>query len=211
MKMKQKSLISTIGWLTLVVFAQSIKTVVANSDIVAIDVLLDPDKNMLDSAKAYNKMMRKNYSGPGSFSLDDSYVPHLTVMQCHVKRADHQSIYSAVSKVIKEEQPTKGNQTARSFYYLPMGGLGLAGITTDTTTQLMRFQSKLIEVMKPFIVVGTDATFVQNENGKPITAGTSEYVNGFISGYSGVNYNPHVTIGLANLPQFKRKPKSKWT
>jgi hypothetical protein len=98
-----------------------------------------PDKTMLDSTKAYNEMMRKNYSGPGSFSLDYSHMPHVTALQCFVKRADLHSIYSAFSKVIKEEQPTNGNLTARSFYYLPIGGLGLAVITTDTTTQLMRF------------------------------------------------------------------------
>ncbi|MCK7517513.1 MAG: hypothetical protein MZV64_07220 [Ignavibacteriales bacterium] len=55
------------------------------SEVIAIDVLLDPDKTMLDSAKVYNKLMRNNYSGPGSFELDAIHTPHITVLQCFIK------------------------------------------------------------------------------------------------------------------------------
>jgi hypothetical protein len=209
-----KKSIFKISYFSALLCALTVNIVTAQSDITAIDVLLDPDKTMLDSAKFYNDLMRKNYSGPGSFSLDASHTPHVTVLQCFVKSSDLKKVYAAVSKVVKKEQPTKDKLTAKGFYYIPVGTLGLAGITTDTTVKLMRFQAKLIEAVKPFIVEGTNAAFVQNANGKPITAGTAEYVNGFIPDHSGTKYNPHVTIGLANadfLKELLTKPYSKFT
>ena len=212
--MKQKSFIKIIAFLTPILLLSSFKYISAQSGISAIDVLLDPDKAMLDSAKAYNDLMRKNYSGAGSFSLDAAHNPHITVLQCFVKIADLEKVYAAVAKVVKSEQPTKEKLTGSGFYYIPVGGLGLAGITADTTGGLMSFQSKLIKAVKPFIVGGTDAAFIQNANGTPIAAGTTEYVNGFIPDHSGAKYNPHVTIGLAREPFLKEllaKPYHRFT
>jgi hypothetical protein len=196
--MKQKSFIKIFACLGLILFSCSIKNAFAQPGIAAIDVLLDPDHTMLDSAKVYNNLMRKNYNGPGSYALDAVHNPHITVLQCFVKTSDLEKVYAAVSKVVKSEQPTKEEITTSGFYYLPYKGLGLAGITATPTPALLGFQAKLIEAVKPFIVPGNDAAFVQNKNGTPIAAGSSDYVNGFIPDHSGAKYNPHVTIGLAH-------------
>ncbi len=186
----------------------------AQSDIAAIDILLEPDQTMLDSAKVYNKIMQQNYSGPGSYSLDELHTPHITVLQCFVKSNDLERVYAAVAAVVKREKPTNEKLTSKGFYYFPTNDLGLAGITIDTTPALMRFQSKIIEALKPFIVQGTNAAFVQNTNGSPIAKGSDSYVNGFIPDHSGAKYNPHVTIGLANqdfLDELLKKPYHKFT
>jgi len=186
----------------------------AQSDITAIDVLLNPDQTMLDSAKVYNRMMQKNYSGPGSYSLDELHTPHITVLQCFVRTADLGKVYSAVAKVVKSENPTNEKITTSGFYYFPYKNLGLAGITATPSPGLLSFQSKVIEALKPFIVVGTDAAFVQNTDGTPIAAGSTEYVNGFIKDHAGAKYNPHVTIGLAHedfLKELIAKPYNKFT
>jgi hypothetical protein len=169
----------------------------AQSDLMAIDILLDPDETMLDSAKFYNDLMRENYSGPGSFSLDAANNPHITVLQCFVKRADLEKVSASVALVIEREKPLNDELTTSGFYYIPLNGLGLAGITANTTPKLLIFQSKIIEALRPFLQVGNNAGFVQNADGKEITAGTKEYVNAFVPEHSGVKYNPHVTIGLA--------------
>ncbi len=141
--------------------------------------------------------MQQNYSGPGSFALDAAHNPHITVLQCFVKRADLEKVSAAVAGVIESEKPLNDELTASGFYYIPLNGLGLAGITAKTTPKLLSFQSKIIEALKPFMEVGTDAGFVQNADGKEIAAGTKEYVNAFVPEHSGAKYNPHVTIGLA--------------
>jgi hypothetical protein len=168
------------------------------SDIIAIDILLDPGKTMLDSAKAYNKLMQQNYSGTGSYSLDELHRPHITVLQCFVKSTELDKVYAAVGKVVQSEQITNQEITTSGFYYFPYKGLGLAGITVTPSSKLLSFQAKIIEALTPYIVVGTDAAFVQNTNGSAIAAGSSDYVNRFIPDHSGPKYNPHVTIGLAH-------------
>jgi hypothetical protein len=177
-------------------------------------VLLDPDQAMLDSAKVFNSIMRNNYSGPGSFELDAIHTPHITVLQCFVKTSDLKAVYAAVTKVVESENPTIENLTANGFYYIPLNDLGLAGVTADTTSALLRFQVKLIEAVKPFMQVGTNAAFVQNADGTPIAAGTADYINGFVPDHSGAKYNPHVTIGLAHEPFLKEllaKPFNNFT
>lgn len=212
--MKQNSFIKIISILAMILFSSSFKYASAQPAITAIDVLLDPDQTMLDSAKVYNDLMRENYNGPGSFALDAIHNPHITVLQCFVKTADLEKVYAAVAKLVKNEKPTKEKLTASGFYYIPLNGLGLAGITADTTSKLMSFQAKLIEAVKPYFVKGTDAAFVQNANGAPIAAGTTDYVNGFVPHHSGAKYNPHVTIGLAHedfLKDLVAKPYNKFT
>ncbi|MBX7110113.1 MAG: 2'-5' RNA ligase family protein [Chitinophagales bacterium] len=212
--MKQLSSIKSISFLALVLFTFSLRPAYAQSDIVAIDVLLNPDQTMLDSAKAYNLLMQRNYSGPGSYSLDELHTPHITVLQCFVKKSDLEKVYDAVSKVVKNENPMKEKLSSKGFYYFPTNDLGLAGITIDTTPALMRFQARIIEKLRPFIVTGTNAAFIQNADGTPIAKGSDTYVNGFIPDHSGAKYNPHVTIGLAHQDFLKgllAKPYNKFT
>lgn len=196
--MSQKSSIRIIGSVALLLILFAFNTVKAQTKISAIDVLLDPDQTMMDSAKVYNDLMRKNYNGPGSFALDVAHNPHITVLQCFVLSSDLDKVYAAVAKVVKSENPANDALTASGFYYIPLSGLGLAGITAMSTPKLLSFQAKIIEVLKPFMVTGTNAAFVQNADGKDIAAGTSEYVNAFVPDHSGAKYNPHVTIGLAH-------------
>ncbi len=193
-----KSFKKKTGCFILLLFSLSFKIAIAQTSVVAIDILLEPDHIMLDSAKAYNSLMRKDYSGAGSYALDAAHQPHISVLQCFVKKTDLEKVYSSVAKVVKREQPTDEKLKSKGFYYIPFKGLGLAGITIHPTIKLLNFQSSLISALKPFIVAGTDAAFIQNAGGKPIAQGTSEYVNAFIPEHSGANYNPHVTIGLAN-------------
>jgi hypothetical protein len=196
--MKLKSLDSIIGSVALLMILFAFNSVKAQSKLLAIDVLLDPDQTMIDSAKVYNNIMQQDYSGPGSFALDATHSPHITVLQCFVAASDLEKVKAAVGKVVKSEKPETDILTASGFYHIPLNGLGLAGITAKTTPKLLSFQSKIIEVLKPYMVNGTNAAFVQNADGKDIAAGTSEYVNAFEPDHSGAKYNPHVTIGLAH-------------
>jgi hypothetical protein len=207
--MKQKSFIKIFCSLALILFSCSFKYATAQSDIEAIDVLLNPDHTMLDSAKVYNNLMRKNYSGAGSFALDATHTPHITVLQCFVRTADLEKVYAAVAKVVESEKLSEEKLTASGFYYIPLKGLGLAGITAKPTPKLLSFQEKIIEALKSYFVKGTADAFVPNADGTPIAAPSADYVNGFVPEHSGANYNPHVTIGLASesfLKELLAKP-----
>jgi hypothetical protein len=210
--MQKKSFLRMISFFALIILSLSFKSSVAQN--IGIDILLNPDQTMLDSAKAYNELMRKNYSGPGSFSLDATHTPHVSVLQCFIEKTNLDKVIAAVDKVVRSVQPTKDKLTTKGFYFIPDKTLGLAGITISTTPELLNYQAKIIEAVKPFIVKGTDAAFVQNANGRPIVAGLTDYVNAFIPDHSGPKFLPHVTIGLAQqtfLKELKAKPYHKFT
>jgi len=212
--MKVPTSFKLISYVVLILLSGLSRYAAAQPDIAAIDILLDPDQTMLDSAKVYNARMLKNYSGPGSYSLDELHTPHITVLQCFVKTADLEKVYDAVAKVAKNEKPTKEKLMAKGLYYFPVDDLGLAGITIEPSPALLHFQSEIINALKPYIVVGTNAAFVQNTNGTPIAKGSDVYVNGFIPDHSGAKYNPHVTIGLAHADYLKdllARPFPKYT
>lgn len=189
-----KSFIKIAGFFALALFSFTYKIAMAQSDLTAIDVLLNPDHIMLDSAKVYNVKMRQNY--PGGFALDENHTPHITVLQAFVRTADLDNVYAAVAKVVQSEKPTIQKLTASGFYYLPYKNLGLAGITINPTEKLLSFQTKIIEAIKPYAGQGTSAAFVPNKDGSEITKPTIDYVLVFVPEHSGDKYNPHVTIGL---------------
>jgi 2'-5' RNA ligase superfamily len=201
--MYKKSFVKLISFLALILFSSSFKVSMAQTGVIGIDILLNPNQTMLDSAKAYNALMRKNYSGPGSFSLDAVHTPHISVLQCFIKTSDLKKVIDAVDKVVKREKPEKETLTTKGFYFLPDKTMGLAGITINTTPALLTYQSKIIEAVKPYIVTGNDSAFVQNPNGRPLVKGLTEYVNAFIPDHSGAKYLPHVTIGLAQANYLK--------
>jgi hypothetical protein len=212
--MQTKSFIKLITCLALILFSSGFKVSFAQTDVIGIDILLNPNQTMLDSAKAYNALMRKNYSGPGSFSLDAVHTPHISVLQCFIKTSDLKKVIDAVDKVVKREKPEKETLSTKGFYFLPDKTMGLAGITINTTPELLTYQSKIIEAVKPYIVTGNDSAFVQNPNGRPLVKGLTEYVNGFIPDHSGAKYLPHVTIGLAQatfLKDLMAKPYNSFT
>jgi 2'-5' RNA ligase len=176
--------------------AQESKTPAAQDSVTAIDILLKPDAVMIEKAQAANAKLRQSY--PAGYSLDATHRPHVTCLQRYVKTADLDKVYEAVGKVLAEEQPTTWKLKASKYYYLPMPDTGLAGIVVEPTDELLRFQQKLIEAVAPFTVKsGTAAAYVTTPDDPDIVPMVINYVADYVPKYSGKNFNPHVTIGVA--------------
>ena len=193
--MKIKSSMKFSALLTLILFYFSFMNVYAQSEITAIDILLDPDQVMLDSAKVFNTSMLQNY--PEGFALDANHAPHITVVQSFVRTSELDKVYAAVENVVENEKPATEILTATGMYYIPYNNLGLAGITVKTTPGLLSFQAKLLEAILPYTGKGTGEAFVPNLDSSEISKPTIDYVTAFESEHSGDKFNPHVTIGLA--------------
>jgi 2'-5' RNA ligase len=164
-------------------------------EILAINILLDPDKIMIDAAVAVNELLRSNY--PDGFALDTSHAPHITIVQRFVRAENLDKVFAAVSKVVEKEQPTQLDLTATDCYYSPYRQLGVVGITVQPTPELTAFQKKIIAAVEPFTTRdGTGAAFVPRKDGGRIDKQSVDYVKVFIGEYSGNNFNPHVTVGL---------------
>lgn len=164
-----------------------------NDEILAIDILLDPDTTLLNYSTVYNKRLKQNY--PEGFELDESHRPHITVIQAFVKKSNLINIENDLRQLIKESSLSDLELTANGLYYIPFEDKGLAGITVEKQN-LMLFHNKIIDFMKPYSEQsGKGSAFVPSPDGKPIMDATVNYVNSFVSNSSGKKFNPHVTIG----------------
>ena len=193
------SLAYTLALLALVTGCASFlpaATAADKNDIIAIDILLQPDDTMLKHAAAINNLLRKNY--PKGFALDASHRPHVTMVQRYVRTADLDKVYAAVGKALASGNVTSLKLEAYKYYYIPDGPVGLQGIVVNPTPELLKVQQAVVDAVTPFVVKnGTAAAFVAPTDGSIIVPALIEYVEVFVPDHSGEHYMPHVTTGLA--------------
>jgi hypothetical protein len=166
-----------------------------NDDVIAIDILLQPDATMLKRAAAINEQLRRDF--PKGFSLDASHRPHVTLVQRYVRTGDLDKVYAAVGKALDSAHVTSLKLEAFKYYYIADGPLGLQGIVVKSTPELLKVQQAVVNAVTPFVVKnGTAAAFVPPAEGSIVPA-LVEYVEVFVPDHSGEHYMPHVTTGLA--------------
>jgi hypothetical protein len=185
------------GW-TVVSMKDDWKTVfpTAQSAVTAIDILLEPDATMLKHCEASNARLVQVY--PKGFALDDAHRPHITMIQCFVRTADLDEVYAAAHKVLAAANVNGMKLEAFKYYYAPTGTLGVAGICTRLTTEISKLQADIIQAVKPFTVdTGPIAAFTAPHDDPATDAAIIEYVSTFASKMTGVNFNPHVSTGVA--------------
>ena len=171
--------------------------------VTAIDILLDPDATMVKHAEAANQRLLKVF--PKGFVIDKTHHPHISCLQRYVRTADLDKVYEAVGKVLAEEKPTTWKLKAYKYYYLPWKDIGLAGIVIEPTDDLIRYQRKLIDAVRPFTVeTGTAAAFVTTREDPEINQPTIDYVATYVPDQTGEKFNPHVTTGIATQDYLKK-------
>jgi phosphoglycolate phosphatase-like HAD superfamily hydrolase len=164
-------------------------------NLIAINVLLNPDAATVKRAKTVNAKLRKDY--PDGFALDANRVPHITLLQRFVRQADLEEVANAVAAVLRAEQPVKWECKAIGFYDLAYKNLGLLGIVIKPTDDLRRLQQRIIDAVAPFAVEkGTGEAFAPRPDGEAISQPTVDYVNNFVGPRTGMNYHPHLTVGI---------------
>ena len=128
------------GW-TVVSMKNDWKTVfpIAQSEITAIDILLQPDATMLKHAAANNARLLKAY--PKGFALDATHTPHITLLQCFVRTADLEQLYAAEEKVFTAANVNAMTLEAFKFYYAPAAATGVAGICAKPTPATLKLQA----------------------------------------------------------------------
>jgi hypothetical protein len=173
----------------------------------AIDILLEPDATMIAHAKAANERLLKSF--PKGFALGKTHQPHISCLQRYVKTAELDKVYEAVGKVLASEKPADWKLKAFKYYFIPGTGalkeIGLAGIVIEPTDDLLRYQKKLIDAVKPYTVkLGTSAAFATTKEDPDINQQTIDYVEMFVPKASGKDFNPHVTIGISTQDYLKK-------
>ncbi len=162
---------------------------------IAVDVLLQPDATMVSRAEAANADLLGVF--PNGFSLDESHRPHVTVLQAYVSSDGLQEFTRLTGDLLAEHRLQEWQLTATAVYYLPFGGLGVAGIVIAPTSELLALQRSLVELSRPFVVEAADASaFVTTAAEPEINQPTQDYVAAFAREATGDRFNPHVTTGV---------------
>ena len=185
------------GW-TIVSMREDWKTVFPSpqSEITAIDVLLQPDATMLKHAAANNARLLKVY--PNGFALDAAHTPHITMLQCFVRTADLDEVYAAQEKVLAAANVNSMKLEAFKYYYAPAGPTGVAGICAKPTPEILKLQADIIAAAKPFMVkTGPIGAFTASHGDPAIDGAIIDYVSMFVPKMSGEHFNPHVSTGVA--------------
>jgi phosphoglycolate phosphatase-like HAD superfamily hydrolase len=185
------------GW-TVVSMKDDWKSVfpITQSEITAIDILLEPDATMLQKCAANNARLLGVF--PKGFALDATHTPHITMLQCFVRTADLDQLYAAEEKVLSAANINAIKLEAFKYYYAPAGGTGVAGICAKPTPEILKLQADVIATAKPFMQeTGPIGAFTAPHDNPAIDAALIDYVRTFDPKMSDANYNPHVSTGVA--------------
>jgi hypothetical protein len=171
---------------------------VAQNQVTAVDIVLEPDATMIRHAQAANAGLLKNF--PKGFALGDEHAPHMSVMGGYVYTATLDKLFTAAGKVLVSEKVRSCQLTAVRYYYMPLKEIGLGGIVVEPTTDLVRLQKELIDATAPFMAPdGTGAAFLTTPQDPDINQATLDAVATYLSGHIGEHYSPHVTIGVGTV------------
>lgn len=178
--------------------AQTGTMATTTDNIIAIDILLEPDARMLKQAEANNARLLKAF--PNGFALDAAHRPHITMFQCFVPAADLDKIYAALGKLLGSARVAAMNLEGFKYYYAPApGGTGVAGIVVRTTPALLKLQADMIAATAPFTVKSaTIAAFTAPHDSPAMDAAMIRYVEQFVPEHAGDKFVPHVSTGFAS-------------
>jgi hypothetical protein len=176
--------------------AQQVALTTQQNPVIAIDILLEPDATMLKHAEDNNARLLKVY--PKGFALDATHQPHITMLQCFVRTADLDKVYAAEEKVLAAANVNAMKLEAFKYYYAPAGATGVAGICAKPTPEILKLQTEIIAAAKPFMLeTGPIGAFTAPMDDPASNAAIIQYVSTFVPKMSGVNFNPHVSTGVA--------------
>lgn len=170
--------------------------------ITAINIALEPDAAMVRYAEAANARLLKDY--PQGFALDATHRPHITLLQRFVSTESLDKIYAAVGKALTGVKVGDWKLKASNYYYTPWKDKGVGSIAVESTAVLLKLQQKMIDAVAPFTVeTGTAEAFFTTPDEPPINPTTIDYVAAFIPNQTGINFHPHVTLGIASQDYLK--------
>lgn len=168
----------------------------AADDLVAVDVLLEPDAKMVERAITANARLKRDY--PEGYTLGKLQVPHVTLVQRYVHQQDLPAMHAAVAKVCERTNPRDLELEATGIASSAWNGLQITSIAVARTIELDQFQADIVEAVEPFAVEkGTTKAFTTNNELPRVENDIVQYVETFVPKASGENYHPHVTIGAA--------------
>jgi hypothetical protein len=174
------------------------------SALTAVDILIEPDDASIERAREVNRRMP--LSIPAGLTLDDTHLPHITMLQRYLITADVDAAYTAIEKTLT------ATDTAALSYHVPgitysehwgPPGQAAAVLGVQPNQQVLDLQAALVDAVAPFTGSGgTDAAFV-TDPGEQISQTTKDWVETYVPDQTGANYTAHLTVGLDTVEHLK--------
>src|SRR3954470_29806 len=117
----------------------------AADDVIAIDVLLEPDATMVAKAQAANAKLRENY--PQGYTLGGEQVAHISLLHRYVREKDLPAIETALEKVLVRNNPLSYQLTATGYTSANWAGVAITTIGIERTVKLGRLQEEVVEAV----------------------------------------------------------------
>ena len=168
------------------------------SELIAVNVLLEPDEPALERAGALNATLRADL-GAG-FAFDETHWPHVTVLQRYLRSVDLDGALAAIDGVVAARD--LGGLRLRAVdlegaeFGTPAGTL-LAGVAFEPEPALVVLQEALVVALAPFTRAGgTAGAFFTSPDEPGVNASTIAYVDEYVPAHAGEHYAPHMTVGI---------------
>lgn len=169
---------------------------------IAVDIVLIPPEEVSLEAKSYNAELREKK--PGGLVLDETHLPHITLIQLYASRSKLSDLHSTVAEIADEYSPfplrihglnSTALENERAFY-----------LTLDAQPGLLRLHSDLMKKLQAFEVAADENAFLLDANEKLLST-TVAWTKNFRSQASLERFDPHITIGTGVDMNFRRPLK----
>jgi hypothetical protein len=174
------------------------------TDLTAVDILIEPDHDSIERARGVNRRMP--LSIPAGITLDDTHLPHITMLQRYLVTGDLDEAYAAI------EQTLATTDAASLSYHVPgitysehwgPPGQAAAVLGVEPNQQVLDLQAALVAAVAPYTgSAGTDGAFVRDP-GEEISQTTKDWVETYVPDQTGRNYTAHLTVGLDTVEHLK--------
>jgi hypothetical protein len=170
------------------------------TELTAVDIMIQPDATAIARAREVNRRMP--LSIPAGITLDDTHLPHITMLQRYLISADIDRAYAAIAEVIANtDAAALSYHVAGITYSEHWGPPGQAAAVLGVlpNQQVLDLQAALLAAVTPFTGSGgTDAAFV-TDPGRQISQTTKDWVETYEPDQVGAKYTAHLTVGLATV------------
>lgn len=174
------------------------------SELTAVDILIEPDDASIERAREVNRRMP--LSIPAGITLDDTHLPHITMLQRYLITADIDAVYAAIEKTLTATDPASLSYHVPGITYSEHWGppgQAAAVLEVRPNQQVLDLQAALVDAVTPFTGSGgTDVAFVA-DSGEQISQTTKDWVENYVLDQTGANYTAHLTVGLDTVEHLK--------
>ncbi|MBI4369827.1 MAG: 2'-5' RNA ligase family protein [Elusimicrobia bacterium] len=163
-----------------------------DSKTIAIDVALAPPQYIQEKARLINKRLFERR--PNGFLFDETHWPHLTLLQQFIRWEDIDDVPSAISRACRGLGPvdirvTRFNKSSSTLHW-----------AVEPAPALQSLHEKITEILSLWAQEKGGFESFDDRSGEKPRFSDIEWVRHYRQKAGGVNFFPHITLGLGEPP-----------